>query len=101
MEKLLRIADMRDLESQVSKEQISYSRMVEIINEKYFIELVNLRSRLQGSKAETKFLTGLLMRILKGEHEIIDNGLRRIIINKSHILEVFKELCISEEKSKF
>jgi hypothetical protein len=46
MEKLLRVADMRDLEKQVSKGEISYSRMVEIINEKHFLSLVNLRMSL-------------------------------------------------------
>lgn len=46
MEKLLRVADMRDLEKQVAKGEISYSRMVEIINEKHFLSLVNLRMSL-------------------------------------------------------
>lgn len=34
MSKLI-VAEMRDLESQVSKGEISYSRMVEIINQKF------------------------------------------------------------------
>lgn len=50
MEKLLRVAEMRDLEKQVAKGEISYSRMVEIINEKHFMELVKLRSELQNKK---------------------------------------------------
>lgn len=31
----LTVAELRDLESQVAKEEISYSRMVEIINQKF------------------------------------------------------------------
>lgn len=50
MEKLLRVAEMRDLEKQVTKGEISYSRMVEIINEKHFMELVKLRGELQNVK---------------------------------------------------
>ena len=46
MEKLLKVAEMRDLQKQVTKGEISYSRMVEIINEKHFLELVRLRSEL-------------------------------------------------------
>jgi hypothetical protein len=47
MEKLLRVAEMRDLEKKVAKGEITYSRMVEIINEKHFMALVNLRYELK------------------------------------------------------
>lgn len=47
MEKLLKVAEMRDLEKQVSMNEISYSRMVEIINEKHFFKLVELRQELK------------------------------------------------------
>lgn len=47
MERLLRVAELRDLESRVSKGEISYSRMVEIINEKHFLKLVELRQELK------------------------------------------------------
>jgi len=43
MEKLFKVAEIRDLEKQVSTGEISYSRMVEKINEKHFIKLVELR----------------------------------------------------------
>lgn len=79
MEKLLRTAEMRDLEKQVTKGEISYSRMVEIINEKHFMSLINLRQELSFNKvnfleevikvmkqsygikyfSETKFINGL------------------------------------------
>lgn len=52
MEKLLRVAEMRDLEKQVAKEEISYSRMVEIINEKHFMQLVNLRDELETGRKQ-------------------------------------------------
>jgi len=41
MDKFLKTAELRDLENQVSKEKISYSRMIEIINfkaQKYYNE---------------------------------------------------------------
>jgi hypothetical protein len=52
MEKLLRVAEMRDLEKQVTKGEISYSRMIEIINEKHFMELVNLRGELETGRKQ-------------------------------------------------
>ena len=52
MEKLLRVADMRDLEKQVAKSEISYSLMFEIINEKHFMQLVNLRGELETGRKE-------------------------------------------------
>ena len=52
MEKLLRVAEMRDLEKQVSLEEISYSRMVEIINEKHFMQLVNLRGESETGRKQ-------------------------------------------------
>jgi hypothetical protein len=50
MEKLLRVAEMRDLDQQVAKGEISYSRMVEIINEKSnerFTEILRQRNNLE------------------------------------------------------
>lgn len=41
MEKILIVADMRALEKQVLQGDISYTRMIEIINEKAFIQLCN------------------------------------------------------------
>jgi len=41
MEKILKVSDMRILEKRVAKGEISYSRMVEIINEKAFLQLCN------------------------------------------------------------
>ena len=41
MEKLLKVADLRALEKKVSLGEISYIRMVEIINEKAFLQLCN------------------------------------------------------------
>ena len=41
MDKFLKTAELRDLENQVSKENISYSRMIELINlkaQKYYNE---------------------------------------------------------------
>ena len=41
MDKFLKTAELRDLENQVSKEKISYSRMIELINlkaQKYYNE---------------------------------------------------------------
>lgn len=55
MEKLLRVAELRDLESQVSTGKISYSRMVEIINEKHFMKLVELRQSLKPKKVKGEF----------------------------------------------
>jgi hypothetical protein len=61
MEKLFRTAELRDLEQQVTKGEISYSRMVEILNEKHFIKLVELRQELSSpsvnkvSKEQTKY----------------------------------------------
>lgn len=60
MEKLLRVAEMRDLESQVSNGKITYSRMVEIINEKHFIKLVEIRQELKDKK--------------ECEHHLVRNG---------------------------
>jgi hypothetical protein len=53
MEKLLRVADMRDLEKKVTKGEISYSRMIEIINEKHFLKLVELRQELRPNIKES------------------------------------------------
>jgi anti-sigma-K factor RskA len=49
------------------------------------------------------FLEGLLKRILKGQHEIVDatNMLRSEVIYKSHIIKVFEDLAISEEEINF
>jgi predicted nuclease with TOPRIM domain len=51
----------------------------------------------------TIFLKGLLKRILKGQHEVIDatNMLRIEVIDKSHIKQVFEDLAISEEEINF
>ncbi len=51
--------------------------------------------------ASTAFLNGLLKRILNGEREIIDGVFRNQIINKSHIVKIFEDLAIYEEKPKF
>lgn len=56
MEKLLRVAEMRDLEKQLTKGEISYSRMVEIINEKHFMELVKVRGKMQEDDTKIKEL---------------------------------------------
>lgn len=56
MEKLLKVAEMRDLEKQVLKGEISYSRMIEIINEKHFLKLVELRQSLNPKKSNTNKL---------------------------------------------
>ena len=47
MDKFLKIAEMRDLEKQVSEDKISYSRMIEIINlkaQKHYLENYKLTS---------------------------------------------------------
>ena len=41
MEKFITVSEMRELEKQVSLGEISYSRMVEILNEKANIILLN------------------------------------------------------------
>lgn len=51
--------------------------------------------------AQTSFLQGLLKRILKGQHEVIDTALRDEVVSKSHILQVFNDLAIYEEELKF
>jgi len=45
---------MRSLEKQVNLGEISYGRMIEIINEKHFFELVKLRSELEDKKVKLK-----------------------------------------------
>jgi hypothetical protein len=84
-----------------------------IFTEKDFKEMVNgWNEERDGLKKENEklretggniFLQGLLNRILKGQHEVIDstNGLRCEVIDKSHIKQVFKDLAISEEEIKF
>ena len=47
MEKLLKIAELKDLENQVANGKISYGKMVEIINFKHLKELTNLRYTLK------------------------------------------------------
>ena len=53
----LTVAEMRDLEKQVSKGEISYSRMVEIINEHLTAEVTRLREALEDETKTTKKLT--------------------------------------------
>ena len=50
MEKLLKVADLRGLEKQVSNGEISYSKMVEIINFKHLKELAELRYELEKER---------------------------------------------------
>lgn len=58
----------------------------------------NLKLREVGSNV---FLSGLLKRILKGQHEVINGALREEVISKSHIKKVFEDLAIKEEKIDF
>lgn len=52
----------------------------------------------QADVSGSVFLRGLLKRILKGQHEVIDGGaLRDEVISKSHIIQVFKDLAIYEK----
>ena len=71
MERLLKIAELRDLEKQVMDGEISYSRMVEIINEKHFKELVDLRYRLRKDR---KFTEAEISSLQSKIHKITGNG---------------------------
>jgi len=55
----------------------------------------------QFTASSTKFLNGLLKRILKGEKEVIIGALRDEVISKSHIIKIFEDLRIYEEKHNF
>lgn len=50
MEKLLKVADMRALEKKVCLGEISYTKMIEIINMKHFKALIELRHGVANGK---------------------------------------------------
>lgn len=71
MEKLLRIAEMKDLQQQVSDGKISFGKMVEIINFKHLKELTELRCTL---KKEKIFTESEISQLQSKVHTITGNG---------------------------
>lgn len=51
-------------------------------------------SKTENECASTKFLNGLLTRLLKGQHEVIDGAFRKEIVPVEHIKKTFGSLAI-------
>lgn len=85
-----------------------HSRLSEVLGEVGKLSQTELDYCKELSKQEVGqhcgsnlFLEGLLARILKGEHEIIDGSLRDVVISKDHIIKLFDDLAIYEKKVEF
>ena len=73
MENILTIADMKDLGRQLIDGDISYSRMVEIINEKAFIQLCNGIEKQVLKNKELQLENEKLKQVLHGIYNLCDN----------------------------
>lgn len=78
MNKIFKVADIRKLEQQVSKGEISYSRMVEIMNE---------MSNIAECKVEKLPITVVMPRLLMKEQLHLKNGARILNVRGGKHLE--------------
>lgn len=80
MERLLKIAELRDLEQQVTDGEITYSKMVETINIKHLKALSELRYKLKKERVFTQ-----------NEIEQLQNKVYAIT-GKGEVMQLFNQL---------
>lgn len=93
MERLLKIAELRDLEQQVTDGEITYSKMVEIINQKHTDILNDYKYKIKGELfTKNESLEMMYNNTSKSFKTVIEN-IKDNNLSSFEIVELLNEIC--------
>lgn len=91
MDKLLNVAELRAMHKQMEGGEISYSKLVELINQKYTIELVKIKHELKQKHPTTEQIVDAVMEEMDGLTKIIINDHPVPFISIEDVKQILKE----------